>query len=181
MKANRARVSVSVSFVEKLLHRQRTHGSLAALPWRGGPVPCLDAPARTRLVAGLRQQPGATVNELRVWPAALGGRAVSRTRLGRAVQALGWDGRCRRWAGGKKKCVHAAERNTERVVALRSALVEAVQRADFTCCKFVDETSTNLIYCRRYARAEGGQRACQARACSQFSHKVMARSWTRAA
>ena len=37
-----------------------------------------------------------------------------------------------------------------------------MQAEDFTCFKFVDETSTNLTYCRRYARAEGGQRARQA-------------------
>ncbi|WP_262712967.1 IS630 family transposase [Hymenobacter elongatus] len=42
--------------------------------------------------------------------------------------------------------------------ALRAAFVEAVQKEDFTCFKFVDETSTNLTYCRRYARAKGGQR-----------------------
>ena len=46
---------------------------------------------------------------------------------------------------------------------LRRAFIEAVQEEDFTCFKFVDETSTNLTYCRRYARAEGGQRAHQAR------------------
>ena len=46
--------------------------------------------------------------------------------------------------------------------ALRAAFLEAVQSEDFTCFKFVDETSTNLSYCRRYARAEGGQRARQA-------------------
>ena len=45
---------------------------------------------------------------------------------------------------------------------LRAAFIEAVQGEDFTCFKFVDETSTNLTYCRRYARAEGGQRAHQA-------------------
>jgi len=45
---------------------------------------------------------------------------------------------------------------------LRRAFVEALQAEDFTCFKFVDETSTNLTYCRRYARAEGGQRAGQA-------------------
>ena len=38
--------SVSVSFVEKLLHRQRESGSLAALPHRSGPAPLLDAAAR---------------------------------------------------------------------------------------------------------------------------------------
>ena len=62
----------------------------------------------------------------------------------------------------KKKSVHAAERDNERVRALRAAFLEAVQAEDFTCFKFVDETSTNLTYCRRYARAEGGQRAPQA-------------------
>ena len=46
--------------------------------------------------------------------------------------------------------------------ALRRSFVEAVQAEDFTCFKFVDETSTNLTHCRRYARAEGGQRAHQA-------------------
>ena len=45
---------------------------------------------------------------------------------------------------------------------LRRAFVEALQHEDFTRFKFVDETSTNLTYCRRYARAEGGQRAHQA-------------------
>ena len=46
--------------------------------------------------------------------------------------------------------------------ALRAAYLEALQTEDFTRFKFVDETSTNLTYCRRYARAEGGQRAPQA-------------------
>ena len=61
----------------------------------------------------------------------------------------------------KKKSLHAAERDTVRVRALRGAFVEAVQQEDFSCFKFVDETSTNLTYCRRYARAEGGQRTGQ--------------------
>ena len=43
--------------------------------------------------------------------------------------------------------------------ALRAAFVAAVQAEEFTYFKFVYETSTNLTYCRRYARAEGGQRA----------------------
>ena len=76
----------------------------------------------------------------------------------------GHDGAGRAGVGlaAKKKSVHAAGRDTERVKALRAAFVEAVQTEDFTRFKFVDETSTNLTYCRRYARAEGGQRAHQA-------------------
>jgi len=48
------------------------------------------------------------------------------------------------------------------VRALRAAYLEALQTEDFTRFKFVDETSTNPTYGRRYARAEGGQRAHQA-------------------
>ena len=50
-----AQFSVSASFVAKLLRRQRTSGSLAALPHRSGPAPCLDAATRGELGACLRQ------------------------------------------------------------------------------------------------------------------------------
>lgn len=45
---------------------------------------------------------------------------------------------------------------------LRAAFVEAVQGLDYRRWHFVDETSTNLTYCRRYGRAPGGQRVQQA-------------------
>jgi len=62
----------------------------------------------------------------------------------------------------QKKSVHAAERDTNRVLALRGAFVEGLRQQDVTRFVFVDETSTNLSYCRRYARAAGAQRAQQA-------------------
>lgn len=45
---------------------------------------------------------------------------------------------------------------------MRRAFVEHVQKEDFTRFVFVDETSTNLTYCRRYGRAQGGNRLDQA-------------------
>lgn len=42
--------------------------------------------------------------------------------------------------------------------ALRHAFIEAIQHEDVTRFKFVDETSINLTYTRRYGRAAGGQR-----------------------
>jgi len=48
------------------------------------------------------------------------------------------------------------------VRALRQAFVQAVQAHDVRRFHFVDETSTNLTYCRRYGRAPGGQRVNQA-------------------
>ena len=85
-----AQFSVSVSFVAKLLQRQRTSGSLAALAHRSGPAPLLDAPARAGLVACLRQQPDATLDELRAWVAAPGGPVVRVAMMGRGRQALDW-------------------------------------------------------------------------------------------
>lgn len=85
-----ARFGVSVSFVTKLRRRQRTSGSVAALPHRGGPAPQLSAAGQQVLIACLRQQPDATLDELRVWLAAVGGPGVSKSTLGRAVQRLDW-------------------------------------------------------------------------------------------
>ena len=40
--------------------------------------------------------------------------------------------------------------------------MEAIQEEDVTRFVFVDETSTNLTYCRRYGRAPQGRRVNQA-------------------
>lgn len=42
--------------------------------------------------------------------------------------------------------------------ALRREFIEALQSEDVTRLQFVDETSVNLTYTRRYGRAPGGQR-----------------------
>ncbi|WP_262490675.1 IS630 family transposase [Hymenobacter amundsenii] len=62
----------------------------------------------------------------------------------------------------QKKSVHAAERDTERVRGLRREFIEALEHEDVTRFKFVDETSVNLTYTRRYGRAAGGRRVDQA-------------------
>ena len=83
-----ARFSVSLSFVNKLLKRQRTSGSLAALPHRGGPSPLLATAAHGQLAACVASQPDATLDELRVLLAACGGPAVGRTTVWQGLQAL---------------------------------------------------------------------------------------------
>lgn len=83
-----AQFCVSVSFVHKLRRRQRTTGSLAALPHRGGPAPLLDAAARAELVACVARQPDATLDELRAQLAAAGAPAAGRTTVWQAVQGL---------------------------------------------------------------------------------------------
>ena len=50
-----AQFRVSISFVDKLLCRQRTTGSVAALPPSGGPAPRLDPAGRAQLLVCLGQ------------------------------------------------------------------------------------------------------------------------------
>ena len=85
-----ARFAVSLSFANKLLRRQRTNGSLAALPARGGPPPPLDPAGQEQLRACLAAQPDATLDELRTLLAGVGGPALSRSATWRSVEELGW-------------------------------------------------------------------------------------------
>lgn len=62
----------------------------------------------------------------------------------------------------RKKSLHATERDTPRVQAVRGEHVEAIaQRTDVAHFHFLDETGLRLDYTRRYARAIGGQRVGQ--------------------
>lgn len=86
-----ARFKVSLAFTNKLLRRQRTSGSVAALPARGGPAPRLDAAGQARLQACLRAQPDATLAELGQALLAAQGPCLSRSALWRATEKLGWN------------------------------------------------------------------------------------------
>lgn len=83
-----AQFRVSVSFIDKLRRRQRTTGTVAALPHRGGPAPVFDAAARAHLATCVARQPDATLAELRAQLAAEGGPAVGQTTVWKALQAL---------------------------------------------------------------------------------------------
>lgn len=83
-----SRFAVSNSFVEKLLKRQRTSGSVAALPRRGGPAARLQEVDRQRLSACVAAQPDATLAELGQQLVAAGSPAVGQTVLWQTLQAL---------------------------------------------------------------------------------------------
>ena len=85
-----AQFSVSTSFIDKLLRRQRTTGSVAALPPNGGPDPLLDAAGLLDLAACWQQAPDATLDETRLLLAAVGGPTMSRTAVWRGTEAAGW-------------------------------------------------------------------------------------------
>ena len=82
-----AAFSVSVAFVNKLLRRQRTTGSVAARPHTGGPPPKLDAAAQAQVVAWVGQQPDVTLAELQAALVSGGGPAVSLTVVWQVLAA----------------------------------------------------------------------------------------------
>ncbi len=86
-----ARFQVSLAFTNKLLRRQRTSNSVAALPARGGPAPRLDAAGLACLQACLVAQPDATLAELGQALLAVQGPPLSRSSPWRAVEKLGWN------------------------------------------------------------------------------------------
>jgi len=118
-----------------------------------GPGRCLDAAAQARLVALVGQKPDVTLAELRGTLLAERGQRVCLSTVWRVLAEH--DLR-------RKKALHAAERDTSRVVALRGAFVEALaQHEDPRRFKFVDETGLHLAFTRRYGRDAGGQRVGQ--------------------
>lgn len=70
------RFGVSLSFVTKLLRRQRAGAGLAPKPATGGRARCLDAAAQDLLVARVGQQPDVTLAELQALLGTERGQAV---------------------------------------------------------------------------------------------------------
>ena len=86
---------VSTSFIVRLLQRRRTAGTLAPEPRRGGPPPALEPGDLERLAGLVREQPDATLEQLRQ----RGGFQCSLKTLWFALDRLGLT--------RKKKSLHA--------------------------------------------------------------------------
>jgi transposase len=140
------RFQVSLSFVARLLRHRRDTGTLAPKPHGGGHPAALDATGEEHLRQLLREQPDATLAELRQrlgHPGSLGviWRTLRRLRITR-----------------KKKTRQAQERNTPKVQARRQAFQAKVAGLDPARLVFVDETGTNTAMTRTYGRAPKGER-----------------------
>lgn len=138
--------SVSVSFITRLLQRRRQTGSLQPKPHGGGRSPAVDASGGQRLAQRLREQPDATLHELRqslgfsgslmaIW------RALKRLKITR-----------------KKKTLRAQERDRPEVQAKRQAFQTKVAGFDPNRLVFVDESGATTAMTRTYGRAPQGER-----------------------
>ena len=81
---------VSQSFVEKLLHRRRTTGAVAARPHGGGARPSCDAEAMALVQRLVEAQSDATLEELCEQLSQQRGLKVSRPTMSRVLTRLGW-------------------------------------------------------------------------------------------
>ena len=137
---------VSTSFIVRLLQHRRTAGTLAPEPHRGGPPPALGPGDLERLAGLVREQPDATLEQLRQ----RGGFQCSLKTLWYALDRLGLT--------RKKKSLHAAQRDRPDVQAKRRRFRREVGTIEPEKLVFVDETGVTTAMTPAYARAPRGQR-----------------------
>jgi transposase len=141
------RFRVSLSFVVRLLQRRRHADTLDPLPHGGGPTPVLGPDDRQRLAELIREQPDATLEQLRQ----RGGFRCSLTTLWRAVCDLDLT--------FKKKTLHADERDRPDVQTKRRSFRRKVKEIEPERLVFVDETGVTTAMTPTHARAPRGERA----------------------
>jgi transposase len=141
------RLRVSLSFVVRLLQRRRDADTLDPLPHGGCPPPVLAPDDRQRLDELIREQPDATLEQLRQ----RGGFSCSLTTLWRALRDLDLT--------HKKKTLHADERDRPDVQTKRRSFRREVKRIEPERLVFVDETGVTTAMTPAYAWAPRGERA----------------------
>ncbi len=140
------RFRVSLAFVARLLRRRRQTGGVDPRPHGGGHPPALREGDFQRLRELVRQQPDATLAELRQRL----GVSCSLTAIWRALKALDLP--------RKKKIPRACEQGKPAVQEKRRAFVAALASLDPQRLVFVDESGATTAMTRRYGRAPRGQR-----------------------
>src|SRR3954471_6295205 len=138
---------VSTSFIVRLLQRRRVAGTLDPEPHGGGSPPALGSDDWERLATLIREQPDATLEQLKQ----RGGFTCSLKTL--------WLALDRRGLTRKKKSLHASQRDRPDVQAKRRSFRRKVKQIEPSRLIFVDETGVTTAMTPAYARAPRGERA----------------------
>jgi transposase len=153
---------VSTSFIVRLLQRRRATGTLDAEPHGGGTPPALGPDDLERLAQLVREQPDATLKQLKQ----RGGFTCSLKTLWFALDRLGLT--------FKKKSLHASQRDRPEVQEKRRSFRRKVDRIEAKRLIFVDETGVNTAMTPTHARAPRGERAVDSAPASWESVTVIA-------
>ena len=140
------RFLVSLSFVVRLLQTYRRTGSIQPQPHRGGNPAALGPEDLERLRDLVREQPDATLEELRQWL----GVACSTMAICRALKKLGLP--------RKKKVPRAQDQDRPDVQQRRQEFCAELAGVDPHRLVFVDECGANTAMTRTHGRAPVGQR-----------------------
>jgi len=128
------RFRVSLTFIENLLKRYRTDGTVEARAHGGGQVAKLSPEQETVLVTLVEEDNDAILVELCDRLQQRVGVRVSRATMGRIVQKLKLT---------RKKTLHATEQDSERVQQLRVEYWHEIGEVNLADLVFVDETGSN--------------------------------------
>src|SRR4051812_24351354 len=153
---------VSTSFIVRLLQRRRTSGTLDPKPHGGGTPPALGPDDLKRLAELVREQPDATLEQLKQ----RGGFGCSLKTLWYALDRLGLP--------RKKKSLHASQRDRPDVRKKRRSFRRKVKGIEAKRLIFVDETGVTTTMTPAYARAPSGERAVDSTPASWESVTVIA-------
>ena len=141
------RFRVSLSFLVRLLQRRRDAGTLEPKPHGGGPPPGLGPDDQQRLAELIREQPDATLEQLKQ----RGGFTCSLKTLWLALR--------QRRLTLKKKSLHASEQDRPDVQEKRRCFRLEVRQIEPKRLVFVDETGVTTAMTPTYAWAPRGERA----------------------
>lgn len=138
---------VSLAFIVRLLQRRHAAGTLDPKPHGGSPPPALGPDDLQRLEHLIREQPDATLEQLRQ----RGGFRCSLTTLWRALR--------RQRLTYKKKSLYASQRDRPDVQKKRRSFRREVREIEPNHLVFVDETGVTTAMTPAYAWAPCGERA----------------------
>jgi transposase len=140
------RFHVDVSCITRLLQLRRRTGSIDPRPHGGGKQPTLDQDGLKRLRDLVRQQPDATLEEMRQGLNISGSIMI----IGRGLRKLD--------VTRKKKTQHADERDRPDVQEKRREFREDVKPIELKRLVFVDETGVTTAMTPTYGYAPRGER-----------------------
>src|SRR5512135_282515 len=153
---------VSLAFIVRRLQRRHAAGTLDPKPHGGSPPPALGPDDLQRLEHLIREQPDATLEQLRQ----RGGFRCSLTTLWRALR--------RQRLTYKKKSLYASQRDRPDVQQKRRSFRREVREIEPKHLVFVDETNLTTTMTPAYAWAPRGQRAVDSTPASWETFTVIA-------
>jgi transposase len=145
------RFHVAKSFIQKLLKQYKETGDISPRPQGGSPPTKLNSEQLGTLVEIIEENNDATLEELCELLYEKTEVRVSRATMGRITQKLNYS--------FKKKTLHAAEKESERVQQRRVDYWSDIRDINPANLIFIDESGVNLAMLRLYARALIGKRA----------------------